>query len=173
MYVCWIQFRGCWHNSSEQAYQFQWALHINAAVAKKIRRSMGMEAKKLSKQLPLAKRVAWNEQHSIPTMKELLKEKAEQVLEFRQYLMESEGRFLLEATYDRFWGIGALKGQAATSSLTALPGKNVLGWLLVQLRNQYTKRPLQHLAALYQAHPGVPFFEGIAYVLRRTPSNRD
>ena len=173
MYVCWIQFRGCWHNSSEQAYQFQRALHINAAVAKKIRRSTGMEAKKLSKQLPLAKRVAWNEQHSIPTMKELLKEKAEQVLEFRQYLMESEGHFLLEATYDRFWGIGALEGQAATSSLTALPGKNVLGWLLVQLRNQYTKRPLQHLAALYQAHPGVPFFEGIAYVLGRTPSNRD
>ena len=173
MYRCQIKFRGIWHTSSEQAYQYQRALYINTNLAKKIYCSTGMGAKKLSKKLPAGKRKAWNERHAISVMKELLREKAEQVPEFHRCLVESEGHFLCKATPDPFWGIGVFAKQAAAYSLLELPGRNVLGWLLVQLRNQYTKRPLQHLATLHQANPGVPFFEGITYTLGRTPCNHD
>ena len=173
MYRCQIKFQGIWHTSSEQAYQYQRALCINTNLAKKIYCSTGMGAKNLSKKLPAGKQKAWNERHAILVMKELLREKAEQVPEFHRCLVESEGRFLCEATPDPFWGIGVFAKQAAAYSLLELPGQNVLGWLLVQLWNQYTKRPLQHLTTLHQANPGVPFFEGIAYTLGRTPSNHD
>ena len=106
-------------------------------------------------------------------MKDLLKAKAEQVSEFREILTASEGRYLLEATYDPFWGIGVSKEQAAASPLADLPGRNVLGWLLMQLWNQYNSRPMHCLQTLYQAHPGVPFYEGIAFVFGEIPFNRD
>ena len=173
MYPCSIQFKGQAYNSSEQAYQHQRALDINPSIAKKILSADGMKSKALSKQLSRVQRIAWNEKWSIPLIKDLLKAKAEQVPEFKEVLTASEGRYLLEATYDRFWGVGVSKEQAAASPLADLPGRNVLGWLLMQLRNQYNSRPMHCLQALYQAHPGVPFYEGIAFVFGEIPFNRD
>ena len=132
-----------------------------------------MKSKTLSKQLSRVQHVAWNEKCSIQLMKDLLKAKAEQVSEFKELLTTSEGRYLLEATYDPFWGVGVSKEQAAASPLADLPGRKVLGWLLMQLRNQYNSRPMHCLQTLYQAHPGVPFYEGIAFVFGEIPFNRD
>ena len=173
MYPCKIQFKGQAYNSSEQAYQHQRALAINPLIAEKILSADGMKSKTLSKQLSQVQRVAWNERYSIQLMKDLLKAKAEQVAEFKEILTASEGRYLLEATYDPFWGVGVSKEQAAASPLADLPGRNVLGWLLMQLRNQYNSRPMHCLQTLYQAHPGVPFYEGIAFIFGVIPFNRD
>ena len=171
MYPCQIWFKGQAYNSSEQAYQHQRALAINPSIAEKILSADGMKSKTLSKQLSRVQRVAWNEKYSIRLMKDLLKAKAEQVAEFKEILTASEGRYLLEATYDPFWGVGVSKEQAAASPLADLPGRNVLGWLLMQLRNQYNSRPMHCLQTLYQAHPGVPFYEGIAFVFGEIPFN--
>ena len=173
MYPCEVQFKGYIYNSSEQAYQHQRALAIKPLLAAKILQADGMKSKSLSKQLPQVPRIQWNERFSIGMMKELLKAKAEQVSEFKEVLVESEGRYLLEATHDSFWGIGLKKEHAAASPLAELPGRNVLGWLLMELRHQYNGQPLHSLQTLHQAHPGVPFYEGIAFVFGELPCNRD
>ena len=173
MYPCQVRFKGQAYNSSEQAYQHQRALAINPSIAEKILSADGMKSKTLSKQLSRVQRVAWNEKYSIRLMKDLLKAKAEQVSEFKEILTASEGRYLLEATYDPFWGVGVSKEQAAASPLADLPGWNVLGWLLMQLRNQYNSHPMHCLQTLYQAHPGVPFYEGIAFIFGEIPFNHD
>ena len=54
-------------------------------------------------------------------MKELLKAKAEQVSEFKQVMTAYEGRYLLEAMYHLFRGVGISKEQAAKSLLVDLP----------------------------------------------------
>ena len=102
MYPCEVQFKGCVYNSSEQAYQHQWALATKPSLAAKILQADGMKSK--SKQLPRAQRIQWNERFTIGIMKELLKAKDEQVSKFKEVLVESEGRYLLEATHHPFWG---------------------------------------------------------------------
>ena len=65
------------------------------------------------------------------------------------------------------------KEHAAASPLAELPGRNVLGWLLMELRHHYNGRPLHSLQMLHQAHPGIPFYEGIAFIFGELHCNRE
>ncbi len=73
-------------------------------------------------------------------MVKLLRTKFQQVPEFQAVLEASHGSLLLEATMDRFWGVGLTQPQAETVPLAALPGKNVLGWLLMAVWDAHTVR---------------------------------
>ena len=115
----------------------------------------------------------WNQSNSIPVMKELLEAKFNQVSSFKATLLNSESSFLMEVTHDTFWGIGMTKEEATKCSIPELPGRNVLGWLLMALHGKHSRRGVEYLHSLLQAEPGIPFYEGIKYVLGKEPNNRD
>ena len=174
MFPCLVHFHGWEYHSTEQAYQHLRAKDIDPGLAAEILKSQdGFHAKSLSKRLDAHRRAAWNEQHSVKLMRDLLSSKAKQVPEFSNALQESEGTLLLEATTDTHWGVGVKVPLADTLPLAEMPGSNVLGWLLMELRCFYSGRPVHYLHALYQAFLGIPFYEGIGHVFGVMPTNRD
>ena len=104
-------------------------------------------------------------------MKELLEAKFNQVSSFKATLLNSESSFLMEATLDTFWGIGMKKEEAINCSISDLPGRNVLGWLLMALCGKHSGRGVEYLHSLLQAEPTIPFYKGIKYVLGKEPNN--
>ena len=62
----------------------------------------------------------------------------------------------MEATQDVFWGIGLKRDEAAQCAIDQLPGHNVLGWLLMALRDDQSGRGAKHLITLYQANRNIP-----------------
>ena len=105
-------------------------------------------------------------------MKELLEQKFWQVPQFQSYLLNSAQSYLMEATWDVFWGIGLKRDEAAQCAIDQLPGHNVLGWLLMALRDDQSGRGAKHLITLYQANRNIPFYEGIAFLYGKEPVNR-
>ena len=130
-------FRGRPFCSSEQAYQFQRAQDIgDYRVAEDLLECCdGFAAKIISHNLDEASRKKWNIQSSVPVMNELLEQKFWQVPQFQSYLLNSAQSYLMEATRDVFWGIGLKRDEAAQCAIDQLPGHNVLGWLLMALRD--------------------------------------
>ena len=175
MYSCSVVFRGKQYASLEQAYQYTRAHEIGEIqiAGELLVCQDGFRAKILSKELDKTKRARWNQSNSIPVMKELLEAKFNQVSSFKATLLNSESSFLMEATLDTFWGIGMKKEEAINCSISDLPGRNVLGWLLMALHGKHSGRGVEYLHSLLQAEPTIPFYKGIKYVLGKEPNNRD
>ena len=112
----------------------------------------GFAAKIISHNLDEASYKKWNIQSSVPVMKELLEQKFQQVPQFQSYLLNSAQSYLMESTRDVFWGIGLKRDEAAYCAIDQLLGHNVLGWLLMALRNDQSGRGAKHLITLYQAN---------------------
>ena len=148
MYSCSVVFRGKQYASLEQAYQYTRAHEIGEIqiAGELLVCQDGFRAKILSKELDKTKQARWNQSNSIPVMKELLEAKFNQVSSFKATLLNSESSFLMEATLDTFWGIGMKKEEAINCSISDLPGRNVLGWLLMALRGKHSGRGVEYLA---------------------------
>ena len=161
--------------SSEQAYQFQRAQDIgdHEVVEDLLECHDGFAAKIISHNLDEASHKEWNIQSSVQVMKELLEQKFWQVPQFQSYLLNSAQSYLMEATQDVFWGIGLKRDEAAQCAIDQLPGHNVLGWLLMALRDDQSGQGAKHLITLYQANRNIPFYKGIAFLYGREPVNRD
>ena len=67
----------------------------------------------------------------------------------------------------------ALRDEATQCAIDQLPGHNVLGWLLMALRDDQSGQGAKHLITLYQANRNIPIYKGIAFLYGREPVNRD
>ena len=178
MYPCKLIYQGITFKSTEQAYQWQRALDIGRVdVALKMIKSVdGFEAKRLSNELEKARVAEWKEKNCIRVMTELIEAKFEQVEDFRQACIESTDAYLMETTFDTFWGVGLLEEAAKSCKLDYLPGKNILGWIIMQVRNKHV-RLNNHLQDIYQdrgtGRKEMPtFFQGIGHLFGK-PFGRD
>ena len=169
MYPCKLVYCGITFPSSEHVYQWKRAVDIGSVdVAGKILYAVdGFAAKRLSNEMDKGKVTEWKENNSIKVMKSIIKEKYLQVEEFRQACIESKDAFLMEATYDRFWGVGLLEDAARSCKLEYLPGKNVLGWIIMQVRNEDIQGMANQLHDLYKGKSSEKrstFLQGIGHV---------
>ena len=179
MYPCKLIYQDLTFTSTEQAYQWQRAMDIERfEVARKILEAVdGFEAKRLSNELDKSRVVEWKEKNCIRVMTELIEAKFEQVERFRQVCIESRDAYLMEATFDTFWGVGLLEEAASNCKLEYLPGKNVLGWIIMQVRNKHVVGLNNHLRDIYQekntGHKEMStFFQGIGHLFGN-PFGRD
>ena len=179
MYPCKFIYHGITFTSTEQAYQWQRAMDIGRVdVAWKMIEALdGFEAKRLSNELGKTKIVEWKENNCIRVMTELIEAKFEQVEDFRQACIESTDAYLMETTFDTFWGVGLLEEAAKSCKLDYLPGKNILGWIIMQERNKHVVGLNNHLQNIYQdkdtGRREMPtFFQGIGHLFGK-PFGRD
>ena len=74
-------------------------------------------------------------------MREVLNAKINSSEEFRKELIESADKLLVEASAtDKSWGSGLTYNLTLTTLPDQFPGKNMLGKLLVELRNELKKK---------------------------------
>ena len=79
-------------------------------------------------------------------MREVLNAKINSSEEFRKELSESADKLLVEASAtDKFWGSGLNYNLTLTTLPGQFPGKNMLGKLLVELRNELKRRATKFL----------------------------
>ena len=122
-------------DSGEHAYQWKQAIEANMPnLAERIKHAPHAgKAKKLSKEIPQLFRQEWEKQN-IHVMKEVNLAKAKNVPEFAQTLIDSEGSYLAEATFDRFWASGLTPEITGKIDPQYYPGENTLGQILMNLR---------------------------------------
>ncbi len=138
MYACTVNYKGQDFRSSEHAYQWEKAKCLGRPdVADRIVDAVdGYQAKRISKELvDEAKNEIWRRGLAVAVMKKIAQAKFDSVHEFRQEVLDSRGMFLIEATTDTFWGVGFLSDVAATCRPQYWPGKNVMGRILIELRD--------------------------------------
>ena len=73
----------------------------------------------------------------------------------------------MEATFDTFWGVGLLEEAAQNCKLEYLPGKNLLGWIIMQVRNEHVEGMGSQLQDMYRdrSPEGMSLFlQGIGHV---------
>ncbi len=139
MYACPIKYLGKDFSSTEHAYQWKKAVDIGSDdIADLILKARdGYAAKTLSHQLDRGKVTQWKLTSSVNVMKELINCKFNQVKVFRDACLDSGDAILMEATWDYFWGIGLLADQARNCKKERIPGKNVLGNIIMKVRDDY------------------------------------
>ena len=97
-------------------------------------------------------------------MKDLIGVKFDQVKKFRREVIASSTELMMEATPNKFWGIGSF-ARDANPEVNMLHGNNVLGWIIMAHQMHQCGYPVKHLYYLYQCNHDTPFYKGIAYVL--------
>jgi len=140
------------YKSAEHAYQFKKALaHGKPDLAKMIANAKSpQEAKSLSKYINCTPE--W-EQQSGRIMEEILRAKIQQVPAARHALIESQDRFVVEAVPRQYlWGSGLGSETTSHTRREGWPGKNMLGDILMRLRDSLPKGPPKD-AAKRQAQP--------------------
>lgn len=78
----------------------------------------------------------FDEEAATTAMEKALRAKLECCPEFHQALMETGDAILAEATTDTYWGSGLLPKVVKTTKPDFWPGKNVLGQMLMKLREE-------------------------------------
>ncbi len=81
---------------------------------------------------------AWHSGPAFQAMKEGLKAKFEQITNIGNFLLNTKGKILAEASMkDLFWGCGiALRDHVKMLDIQNWPGKNLLGKLLEEVRDE-------------------------------------
>ena len=135
-YMCDIKMFGQSFPSAEHAYQWKKAIDTgNKRLAEDILLAEHAgKAKRLSKDITADLSIQW-EQNSLPVMQSIVDAKAEQVPEFRQKLLETEGCHLAEATRDKYWASGLSIEDTEKINPKFYPGENRLGHLLMETRD--------------------------------------
>ena len=135
-YPCSINIHGILAKSSEHAYQYVKAFRRgDLDTAKKIKDAPNaLMAKKLANELPYSQK--WADE-KVGVMKQILQEKAKQVPEFKDELLNSQSLPLVEAVRgELFWSSGFNKQDTRTTKKKFWPGKNTMGILLSELRTK-------------------------------------
>ena len=152
MYPCEFPYGKLIVKSSEHAYQYDKALALNKPdVARAILETDdGYAAKRLadekfSNRNDKALLKHWRVNQGVTSLENILQSKFEHVEEFKEALIASEGKLIIEATYDTFWGVGFLEDIAATCRPEYWPGKNKMGMLLMKMRDKYLGFPNEFL----------------------------
>ena len=143
MYRCDIKCGDFTFKSVEEGFQFQKAVDLgdeDLALEIKTSKHAGA-AKALAKKLPEEKVKAWETSKGVEVMAELLKCKFKQVPIFKNGLIDSKNKVILECTPDKFWAAGLWTEDAQNCRPNYLPGKNTVGYLMMDIRDSY----LEHL----------------------------
>lgn len=132
-YPCNIFYNGVWFNCSEQAYQYVKALyHERADIAKQILVTSSAADQKCCAKCITVK-ASWFDRRFF-VMQDILVAKSECVPEYRSFLLQSSG-VLVEAVYgDKYWSSGLSRSEVFQTDPLQWPGKNMLGILHMQLR---------------------------------------
>jgi ribA/ribD-fused uncharacterized protein len=140
MYSCQLSKHGLEFNSSEQLYQYEKALfHNQTEIMKSILKSEnGYEAKTCGSKVKVITR--WHEV-KMDKMREIIKLKLQAVPEVGEILKESGNKCLVEANkWDRYWGSGLDKAMVEIISPTKWPGRNDMGKLWMELRQDLVQK---------------------------------
>ena len=137
MYPCEIRYGNRVFSSTETFYQWRKATEIHASP--RLLRDLecakdSFEANRLSKHLDRVQSFEWSMVHGMDVMREVIELKYNQVPEFKDLIDNSGDAILLEATHDPYWGIGCSHEEADAVPVENLPGRNLLGELLMGFR---------------------------------------
>ena len=142
-YICKIRVFGMDFLSSEHAYQWRFAKDVgtNKLANEILMAPSPSYAKQIASKIP---RHLHNNWHSIKIciMKQILHAKADYVPRFREELIQSEGKQLVEATRDLYWSSGLSPKDTQTTDTSYYPGRNQLGRVLEQVRADLIKEAL-------------------------------
>lgn len=155
-YPCKIHLWNKTFASSEHAYQFEKALYSNKVdSALKIMESPNARsAKRLSKEISTDE--AW-QANRLNIMREIIRAKAKYVPEFREALLSSEKVIAEAVPRDMYWSCGLSKSEVKTTPQKDWPGENVMGQLLMELREELMEKCSQ-LQVGVQMVDLMPFF---------------
>ena len=78
------------------------------------------------------------------SMESILRVKYDSCKSFRQALMNSGNKHLIETTSQPYWGCGLRKSVASHIYTNYLPGKNMLGGELLMMLRKTKKRQLRN-----------------------------
>ena len=139
MYPCSVYYKNRCFHSSEHAYQWEKALGVEAfhIACQIIEAQDGYAAKQISALLDKDLVDLWRCQHAVRIMKTIAQAKFDSVEEFRKELIDSAGMYLIEATMDTYWGVGFLRDVAAYCRPQYWPGENVMGRILMEIRDKH------------------------------------
>lgn len=128
--------------TSEHAYQWRaCGEHKREDLATQILHARSpLVAKRIAEVIKCA---AWNDKKN-GVMKEVLIAKIASSNKFRDDLLNSGNKVIIEALPDPWWGCGLPYNIAVTTNPDYLPGKNNLGKLLMELRSEMRNDPLIH-----------------------------
>ena len=132
-YPCEVEYEGLVYPSVENAYQ------ASKTAPHRRRKFLGispMEAKRLGRKVPLLQ--GW-ESRKVDVMRELVWKKFSQNEELKKKLLETGDAILIEGTTwgDEFWGVNLWKKDE--NSPWGYKGKNVLGQILMEVREKLRK----------------------------------
>ena len=125
--------------SSEQAYQWRFAKYVEQDdIAAEIMASRTpLEAKDIASRIPRHLHRDWHSfKHCV--MREVLHAKADSCPRFKQELMQTGDRKLVEATRDLFWASGLSPKESVSTQPGYYPGLNQLGRVLERVRYELT-----------------------------------
>ena len=139
MYPCSVNYENRNFSSSEHAYQWEKAIGVGDfdAECQIIEAQDGYAAKKISNSLDKDLVDLWRRSHAVTIMKRIVQAKFDSVEEFRKEMIDSAGMYLIEATTDTYWGVGFLRDVAAYCRPQYWPGENVMGRILMEIRDTY------------------------------------
>lgn len=134
-YPCYLKVSGNEFTSLEQAYQWRFVTYVGMTeLADEILRcNTPAQAKEIARRVPRHLHRKW---HSIKltVMKDILHAKADYCPKFKETLIKTEGKRIVESTSDVFWSTGVPPYDSITTLPSYYPGKNHLGRLMEQVR---------------------------------------
>lgn len=136
-FVCNVHVFGKNFRSAEHAYQWRKCVDcLRPDLALKILKApTPKRAKLIASQINDSELRKWNQAYGHTViMKEVLSAKSVSNVDFRMTILKSEKKIIAEATQDLRWGTGL--SPHLTRTTKTFPGKNLLGKLLMELRNE-------------------------------------
>ena len=132
-------YQGKEFNCSETAYQWQKATDLGQdnIATRCLKSQNGFQAKSMAKELSPKDVDVWKRTKSVSVMEKVIEAKFEHVTDFQDALLESGNALLIEATLNRFWGAGLFEDKATKCKPEYFPGQNILGKILMCMRNKY------------------------------------
>ena len=139
MYPCNVFYKKRYFKSSEHAYQWEKAMGVEAydKACLIIEAEDGYIAKKIAGSLDKDLVDHWRRKKAVKIMRSIAQAKFDSVDEFRKEMLDSAGMYLIEATTNTFWGVGFLRDVAAYCRPQYWPGENVMGRILMEIRDRH------------------------------------
>lgn len=138
-FACDIKVYGKVFRSSEHAYQWRFLtyLGLHDQADEVFSAKTPGEAREIAHRVPRGMHKDW---HTIKkhAMKDVLHAKATYCSHFKDTLLDSNGRQLVECTRDLYWSCGLSPNYASNTHPTYFPGRNKLGLILEQVRQELT-----------------------------------
>ena len=156
-YSCPVKIYNCTFQSSEHAYQWRFCTYIHREdLAEEILGAPSpAKAKEIASRVPNHLRGNWGD-HKLDAMRDILAAKVQSCPDFRQALIDSGTKNLVEAVKsDRFWSCGLNPSEAATTKRLYHPGQNQLGRLLEAIRTEIKKNINNELPSSPQILTGI------------------